>query len=83
MKALYFAWVRERIGAPQEEISPPSDVATVADLISWLSTRGEGYAWAFENPKIIRAALDKTHVRHDVPLGSAQEVAFFPPVTGG
>jgi molybdopterin synthase sulfur carrier subunit len=83
MRARYFAWVRERIGTADEEIAPPADVLTVADLIAWLSTRGEGYAYAFENPKTIRAALDRTHVRHDVALGAAAEVAFFPPMTGG
>ena len=49
----------------------------------WLITRGEEYAYAFENPKVIRIALDRTHVKHDTPLGDAREIAFFPPMTGG
>jgi molybdopterin synthase sulfur carrier subunit len=83
MKAVYFAWVRERIGKAEEEIDPPVEVVSVGDLIAWLSTRDEGYAHAFENPKTIRAALDRAHVKPDAPLNGAREVAFFPPMTGG
>ena len=83
MKALYFAWVRERIGKAEEEIDPPREVLTVGDLIGWLSRRDEGYAHAFENPKTIRAALDRAHVKADAKLEGAREVAFFPPMTGG
>ncbi len=83
MKAVYFAWVRERIGKAEEEIAPPAQVVTVADLIAWLAQRDEGYAHAFENPRVIRAALDRAHVKPQTPLGAAHEVAFFPPMTGG
>ena len=83
MKAVYFAWVRERVGAGEEEIAPPPDVRTVGDLIGWLAGRDEGHAYAFENPKLIRVALDRAHAPHDAPLGQAREAAFFPPMTGG
>jgi molybdopterin synthase sulfur carrier subunit len=83
MKAVYFAWVRERIGKENEEITPPAWVTNVGELITWLSRRGESYAYAFENPQVIRAAIDQTHVQHDAPIGTAREVAFFPPMTGG
>jgi molybdopterin synthase sulfur carrier subunit len=83
MKVKYFAWVRERIGLEEETIEPPGEIATVADLIGWLSARGEGYAYAFEKPAVIRTALDRTHVRPETPLAGAREVAFFPPMTGG
>ena len=83
MKAVYFAWVRERIGKTEEEISLPADVRTAGELIAWLTARGEEYAHAFENPKVIRVALDRTHVKHDALIGSAREAAFFPPMTGG
>jgi len=83
MKAVYFAWVRERIGKPEEEISPPDDVHTVGDLIGWLSRRGEEYAYAFEKPDVVRAAIDRRHVRHDTPIAGVREIAFFPPMTGG
>ena len=83
MKALYFAWVRERIGRAEEELAPPPDIATVGDMIAWLRTRGEEYAYAFENPMVIRAAIDRAHVRADTTIVGAREVAFFPPMTGG
>lgn len=83
MKAVYFALVRERVGKAEEEIAPPASVRTVADLMVWLSARDESYAHAFEKPLAIRAALDKAHVRPETLLGTAREVAFFPPMTGG
>jgi molybdopterin synthase sulfur carrier subunit len=83
MKLVYFAWVRERIGKPDEEVEVPADVSTVADLVHWLKGRGEEYAYAFENEGVIRAAVDHTHVKPDVPIAGAREIAFFPPMTGG
>jgi sulfur-carrier protein len=83
MKLMYFAWVRERIGKAEETIELPASVSTVGDLISWLSSRGEEYAHAFETPKVIRAAIDQTHVRPDTAIAGAREIAFFPPMTGG
>jgi molybdopterin synthase sulfur carrier subunit len=79
----YFAWVRERIGKTDEVVDLPADVRTVGDLVAWLSRRGEEYAYAFENPKVVRAALDRTHVRPDATVAGAREIAFFPPMTGG
>ena len=83
MKAMYFAWVRERIGKPEEILSPPDDVVTVADLLAWLKARGEGYEAAFANSATIRAAIDRGHVKHEAPIAGAREIAFFPPMTGG
>ncbi|MGM4901834.1 molybdopterin converting factor subunit 1 [Tardiphaga sp. 866_E4_N2_1] len=83
MKVVYFAWVRERIGKAEETVEPPAAVRTVGDLIGWLSTRGDEYAYAFETPKVIRAAIDHTHVRPDTIIAGAREIAFFPPMTGG
>jgi len=83
VKLRYFAWVRERIGKAEEELDPPPGIGSVADLMSWLSERGEEYAYAFENPKVIRAAIDRTHVRPETAIAGAREVAFFPPMTGG
>lgn len=83
IKLSYFAWVRERIGRPEETLQPPPEVRTVADLIAWLSGRGEEYAYAFEKASVIRAALDRKHVKQDAPIEGAREVAFFPPMTGG
>ena len=83
MKLVYFAWVRERIGLGEEEVDLPQGVVTVADLMTWLAGRGEAYAYAFDNPKVVRAALDQRHVKATAPIGAAREVAFFPPMTGG
>ena len=83
MKVKYFAWVRERIGKAEETIEPPASVRTVGELIAWLTAQGEGYAYAFEKPKVIRAAIDQSHVQPDAPISAAREIAFFPPMTGG
>ena len=83
MKLRYFAWVRERIGKAEEDVDLPDGVATIGALMTWLAAKGDGYAYAFENPKIIRAAIDKTHVRADAAIARANEIAFFPPMTGG
>jgi len=83
VKLLYFAWVRERIGKPQEDVELPAGIATVGDLIGWLSKRGDEYAHAFQNPKIVRAAIDHAHVRPETSIAGAREIAFFPPMTGG
>jgi molybdopterin synthase sulfur carrier subunit len=83
LKLVYFAWVRERVGKAEEEIALPDSVSTVTDLVRWLAARGEEYAHAFENPKVIRAAIDKRHVPPDARIDGAREIAFFPPMTGG
>ena len=83
VKLLYFAWVRERIGRGEEVVELPSGVATVADLMRWLAGRGEEYAYAFENAAVIRAAIDRNHVRPETQIAGAREIAFFPPMTGG
>ena len=83
MKVKYFAWVRERIGVAEETVEPPASVRTVIDLIGWLSARDDTYAYAFETPKVIRAAIDHAHVKPDAAIAGAREIAFFPPMTGG
>lgn len=79
----YFAWVRERIGKADEEIEVPAGIATIGDVMTWLASRGEEYAYAFENPKVIRAAIDRAHVKPQAVIAGAREIAFFPPMTGG
>jgi sulfur-carrier protein len=83
LKILYFAWVREKVGRAEEIRDLPENVRSVADLIGFLKTQGPEYENAFAQAKVIRAALDRTHVKHDALLAAAKEVAFFPPVTGG
>jgi molybdopterin synthase sulfur carrier subunit len=83
VRLIYFAWVRERIGRPEEVAEVPANVATVRDLVTWLKGRGEEYAYAFENEGVVRAAIDHVHVKPDAAVAGAREIAFFPPMTGG
>lgn len=83
VRLLYFAWVREAIGKDGETVDPPADVADVAGLIAWLATRGGGYAEAFAEPVRLRAAVDQAFAPLDTSIAGADEIALFPPVTGG
>jgi molybdopterin synthase sulfur carrier subunit len=83
MRLLYFAWVKEKAGVAAEDIDPPANVATIAELIDWLKRRGPEFENAFARSEVIRAAIDRSHVRHDAKIAGASEIAFFPPVTGG
>ena len=83
MKILYFAWLRERLNRGEEEVSPPAEVATVADLINWLAARDEAFALAVEKRSLIKAAVDARLVAHTAPIAGAQVIALFPPMTGG
>ncbi len=83
MKILYFAWLRERVGTGEEDVIPPLGTTTVAELIDWLITRSPGHARAFEQRDVIRAAVNQDFADPDSPVKPGDEVAFFPPVTGG
>lgn len=83
VKLVYFAWVRERVGLAEETVTLPASVVTIADLATWLTSRGENYGHAFENASVVRAAIDHVHARADASLAGAREIAFFPPMTGG
>ncbi len=82
-RLLYFAWVKEKTGIASEDVAVPEEIATVAELVTWLKTRGPEFENAFEQDAAIRVAIDQTHARHDAKIIGAQEIAFFPPVTGG
>lgn len=83
MKVLYFAWLRARTGTSEEEVSPPASVATVAGLVEWLKGRSEGHAKAFADMGSVRVAVNQEHTGLDHPVRPDDEIAFFPPVTGG
>ncbi len=83
MKILYFAWLRSRIGVGEEELSPPPAVGTVGQLVDWLKTLSPGHAAAFAETALVRAAVNQDYAGLDHPLHPGDEVAFFPPVTGG
>ena len=72
MKLVYFASVRERIGKNDEILEPPAAVATVAELLAWLQTRGEGYEAAFASAGTIRAAIDHVHARPETAIAGAR-----------
>jgi len=78
---MYFAWVRERIGVPKEQIE--TGAVTVADLVAELRAREDRYAAAFADISALRVALDQELADFDAPLAGVREVAFFPPMTGG
>ena len=83
MKILYFAWVKTRVGAGEECVDPPTSVATVRDLAAWLAERSPGHAQALGNLALLRAAVNQDFAAWESRVGPDDEVAFFPPVTGG
>jgi molybdopterin synthase sulfur carrier subunit len=83
VKLLYFAWVRQKIGSSEEDIAAPSSVTTVAALVEFLRKRGAGYEAAFRDVKLLRVAVNQHHTGFDARIGPNDEIAFFPPVTGG
>ena len=83
MKLMYFAWVREKIGISEEFRDLPDTVSNVSDLIDWLKLQGEGYAEALSEEMVVRVAVNHEYVTLDNTVTTNDEVAFFPPVTGG
>lgn len=83
MRLLYFAWLRARIGQAEEELALPEGVCDVAGLLLWLQARGDGYAVALRDLSVIRVAVNQDYVGPDHPIREGDEVALFPPVTGG
>jgi sulfur-carrier protein len=83
MKLLYFAWIRQRIGRHEEMIDKPREVTDVGSLIAWLQGRGPGYAEALKEPSVVRVAVNQEYVPLKHPISDGDEVALFPPVTGG
>ncbi len=83
MNILYFAWVRQKVGLAGEEVAPPPEVTSVAALVDWLADRSPGHAAAFANRATIRCAVNQEFATPDAAVAAGDEVAFFPPVTGG
>jgi molybdopterin synthase sulfur carrier subunit len=83
VKLLYFAWLRARIGCAEEEIDLPPGVKDVAGLLDWLRSRGSGYAEAVRDLSVVRVAVNQNYVGLEHPIREGDEIAVFPPVTGG
>ncbi len=83
MRLLYFAWLKTKTGVAEEEVTPPAEVTTVAELLTWLKTRGPGYAEALDDLSALRVAVNQEYARPGDPVAPGDEVALFPPVTGG
>jgi sulfur-carrier protein len=83
VKLLYFAWLRARVGCAEEEVALPPQVQDVAGLLDWLQSRGGRYAEALRDLSIVRVAVNQDYVGREHPLREGDEVAIFPPVTGG
>ena len=83
MKLLYFAWLKQKIGTGEEDIPLPDGIATVGALAEWLKARGAGYGEALEDLSVVRFAVNQEFADLDQPVAEGDEVAIFPPVTGG
>ena len=83
MNLVYFASVREALGMSSEQRDVPQFVGTVAELIAWLALQSDAHAAALSDRTRLRFAIDQNMVTADTPIGDAQELAIFPPVTGG
>ena len=83
IQILYFAWLRERIGLSEERVKPPDGTRSVADLVAWLRSRGAGYAEALADTARVRCAVNQAFAAPDAAIADGDEIAFFPPITGG
>ncbi len=83
MRIVYFAWLRDKAGLAAEEVTPPASVGTVADLVAWIGERGGGPAEALADLSAVRVAVNEEYAGLDRAIAPGDEVAFFPPVTGG
>lgn len=83
MRIRYFAWLKHRVGLAEEELPLPAGIASLDQLKRFLAARHPGFAEALASPGVVRCAVNQEHVPGDAPLADGDEVAFFPPVTGG
>jgi len=83
MKILYFAWLKMKLGMPEEDIPFSDEISDTDGLVHWMKTRGPAFEEVFSDLNVVRIAVNQEHAPTNVPLKEGDEVAFFPPVTGG
>ena len=83
MVVKYFSWIKEHIGKAEEVIDLPADITTIKELISYLENLNDDYKLAFEKKNLIKIAINKSYCSLDDKIDNNDEIAFFPPVTGG
>ena len=83
MQLLYFGWVRTKIGSGRETLDPPAEITDVRSLVEWLKQRGDGYQEALQDLETIRVAVNQEMVVLDALVSPSDEIALFPPMTGG
>ena len=83
MVVKYFSWIKEHIGQSEEQIDLPSNITNVNQLINYLNEIDEKYNIIFEKKELIKIAVNKTYSSFDTNISNNDEIAFFPPVTGG
>ena len=83
MVVKYFSWIKEHIGKSEEQIDLPNNITNVNQLISYLNEIDEKYNIIFEKKELIKIAVNKTYSSFDDKISNSDEIAFFPPVTGG
>lgn len=79
----YFSWIKEHIGKSEENLDLPVDVTTINELIDYLNNLNDQYKIAFAKRDLIKIAVNKTYSSVNTKISQNDEVAFFPPVTGG
>ena len=83
MELLYFAWLREKVGIASETVPLPDGVKNVHGLLAWMADRGPGYAEAMKDLSVVRVAVNQEFSQPTDAVKDCDEIAFFPPVTGG
>lgn len=79
----YFSWIKEHIGKSEEQIILPSNIDNINQLINYLNEIDEKYKLLYEKKELIKIAVNKTYSSFDTNISNSDEIAFFPPVTGG
>ena len=79
----YFSWIKEHIGTSEEQIELPDHIKNVNELINYLNELDKKYSLILEKKNLIKIAVNKTYSSFDTNISNNDEIAFFPPVTGG